>query len=118
MQEPLRIAFRNMTPPVGLEEQIRSRAAALEQYFDRLIGCSVVVDASHRRHQRGNLYHVRVELTVPDRMIVVRRDSAEDHAHEDVHVAIRDAFNAAQRQLQDHAREVRGDVKTHQAVET
>ncbi len=113
MQEPLRIAFRNMEPPIGAEDQIRDRAAELERFFDRIIACSVVVEARHRRHHQGNLYHVRVELIVPEREIVVRRDPPEDHAHEDLHVAIRDAFDASQRQLQDHAREMRGDIKTH-----
>jgi ribosome-associated translation inhibitor RaiA len=109
MQEPLRIAFRNMEPPVGAEEQVRERAAELERFFDRIIACGVVVEARHRRHHQGNLYHVRIDLIVPDREIVVRRDPHDDHAHEDLHVAIRDAFNAAQRQLQDHVRAMRGD---------
>jgi cold shock CspA family protein/ribosome-associated translation inhibitor RaiA len=115
MQEPLRIAFRNMEPPIGAEDQVRDRAAELERFFDRIIACSVVVEADHRRHHQGNLYHVRIELIVPDREIVVRREPPEHHAHEDLHVAIRDAFDAAQRQLQNHAREMRSDVKTHAA---
>jgi cold shock CspA family protein/ribosome-associated translation inhibitor RaiA len=115
MQEPLRIAFRNMEPPIGAEDEVGDRAAELERFFDRIIACSVVVEARQRRHHQGNLYHVRIELIVPDREIVVRRDPPEDHAHEDLHVAIRDAFDAARRQLQDHAREMRGDVKTHTA---
>jgi cold shock CspA family protein/ribosome-associated translation inhibitor RaiA len=113
MQEPLRIAFRNMEPPIGAEDEVRNRAAELERFFDRIIACSVVVEAHHRRHHQGNLYHVRIELIVPEREIVVRREPALHHAHEELHVAIRDAFDAAQRQLQDHAREMRGDIKTH-----
>lgn len=58
---------------------------------------------------------MRVELIVPEREIVVRREPGEHHAHEDLHVAIRDAFDAAQRQLQDYAREMRGEVKAHAA---
>lgn len=113
MQEPLRIAFRNMEPPIGAEDEVRDRVAELERFFDRIIVCSVVVEAHHRRHHQGNLYHVRIELIVPEREIVVRREPPEHHAHEDLHVAIRDAFDAVQRQLQDHVREMRGDVKTH-----
>ena len=113
MQEPLRISFRNMEPPIGVEDQVREHAAQLERFFDRIIACSVVVEARHQHHHQGNLYHARIELVVPDREIVVRRDPAEDHTREDLHVAIRDAFNAVQRQLQDHARDMRGDVKTH-----
>lgn len=115
MQEPLRIAFRNIEPPIGAEDEVRNRLAELERFFDRIIACSVVVEAHHRHHHQGNLYHVRIELIVPEREIVVRREPPEHHAHEDLHVAIRDAFDAAQRQIQDHAREMRGDVKTHAA---
>ncbi len=115
MQEPLRIAFRNIEPPIGAEEEVRTRAGELERFFDRIIACSVVVEAHHKHQHQGNLYHVRIELIVPEREIIVRREPPEHHAHEDMHVAVRDAFGAAQRQLQDHAREMRGDVKTHVA---
>lgn len=113
MQEPVRIAFRNMEAPIGMEDDIRARVGQLEQFFGRITACSVVVEARHRRHRQGKLYHVRLELTVPDRTIVVKRDPAEDHAHEDVYVTLRDAFDAARRQLQDHARAARGELKNH-----
>lgn len=113
MQQPVRIAFRNMEAPIGMEDDIRRRVGQLERFFDRIIACSVVVEARHRRHRQGKLYHVRIELSVPDRGIVVQRDPAEDHTHEDVHATIRDAFDSARRQLQDHAHAVRGDLKSH-----
>ena len=113
MQEPLRIAFRNMEAPIGIEDSIRKHVADLERYFDRIIACSVVVEADHRHHRHGRLYHVRIDLIVPEREIVVRREPSQHHAHEDLPVAIRDAFDAARRQLQDHARAARGDVKAH-----
>lgn len=113
MQEPLRLAFRNMEPPIGVEDAIRRHVDALEQFWDRITACSVVVEARHRHHHQGKLYHVRIELMVPGRQIVVHRDPAEAHAHEDLHVAIRDAFKAARRQLQDHVRILDGDIKLH-----
>ncbi len=113
MQEPLRIAFRNLEAPAAIEAEIRKRVDQLEEFFDRIIACSVVVEERHRHHRQGRLYHVRVDLIVPEREIVVRREPAEHHAHEDLHVAIRDAFDAVQRQLQDHARALRGDTKAH-----
>jgi cold shock CspA family protein/ribosome-associated translation inhibitor RaiA len=114
MQRSLHIAFRNMTAPIGMEEAIRERAALLERFHDRITACNVVIEARHR-HRQGNIYHVRIELIVPDREIVVRRDPPEHQAHEDVHVAIRDAFEAAQRRLQDHMREMQGARKLHTA---
>lgn len=113
MQEPLRVAFRNMTAPIGVEDAINGQVAELERFFGRIIACSVVVEERHRSQHQGNLYHVRIELSVPDHEIIVRREPSEHHAHEDVHVAIHDAFEAARRQLQDRVREKRGDVKAH-----
>jgi cold shock CspA family protein len=46
---------------------------------------------------------------------VVDRNPSADHAHEDPYVAVRDAFNAARRRLQDHQRRFEGRVKSHEA---
>lgn len=113
MQLPLQITFRHMASSPTLEARIRRRAAELERFFDRIISCRVVVECRHRRHQQGNLFGVRIDLTVPGREIVVGRDPAARRAHEDVHVAVRDAFDAARRLLEDHARAGRGEVKLH-----
>ncbi|HXZ46987.1 MAG TPA: HPF/RaiA family ribosome-associated protein [Pseudolabrys sp.] len=114
MQVPLQISFRNMAPSPSVEAHIRERADALDQFFGRIISCRVAVKASARRQLKGKLYHIRVDLTVPGREIVVKRDPPEHHAHEDIQVAVSDAFDAARRQLEDHARNVRGDVKSHE----
>jgi ribosomal subunit interface protein len=113
MQIPLQISFRNMDPSPAVEERIRKKAAKLERFHDRIIGCTVVVEAPHRHHHKGKLYSVRVDISVPGKDVVVDRAKPGDHAHEDVYVAIRDAFNAATRRLEDQARKMRGSVKTH-----
>ena len=113
MQLPLQITFRHMDPSDAVAARIQERAAELERFFDRIISCRVVVECRHPRRQQGNLFRVRVDLKVPGNEIVVGRDPAAHHAHEDVHVAIRDAFDAARRLLEDHVRQGRGDVKLH-----
>jgi ribosomal subunit interface protein len=115
MQLPLQISFRDMPPSEAVEAKIRERAARLDRYYDRIMGCRVVVEAPHRHHHQGKLFHVRIELTIPNGELVVSREPAQHHAHEDVYVAIRDAFNATQRRLADYARRQRGDVKVHEA---
>jgi ribosomal subunit interface protein len=114
MQMPLQISFRDMEPSAAVETKIRERAAKLDRYYDRIMGCRVVVEAPHRRHHQGKLYHVRVDLTVPQGELVVSREPVDRHTHEDVYVAIRDAFDAAQRRLADYARRQRGDIKIHE----
>jgi ribosomal subunit interface protein len=105
-----------MEPSDAVEAKIRERTAKLDRFFDRIMGCRVVVESPHRRHHQGKLFHVRVDLTVPGGELAVTREPAEHHAHEDVFVAIRDAFDAAQRQLEDYARRQRGDLKTHEGL--
>ena len=115
MQLPLQITFRNMESSPAIEAKIRERAAKLDQYWDRITSCRVVVETPHRHRHRGKLYHVRIDLTVPNGELVVGRMPAQRHAHEDVYAAIRDAFNAARRRLEDYVRRQRGVVKTHEA---
>ena len=113
MQLPLQITFRHMDPSVALEARIRRRAEELDQFYDRITACRVVVECLNRRHQQGNLFEVRIDLTVPGREIAVGRERGLNHAHEDAHVAVRDAFDAARRALEDHVRRRRGEAKVH-----
>jgi ribosomal subunit interface protein len=113
MQLPLQISFKNVESTETIEASIRSHAARLDRFFDRIMRCRVVVTAPQRRHRKGRLYNVRIDLTIPQHEIVVNRAPRLDHAYEDVEVAIREAFNSAARQLEDHVRRMRGDVKVH-----
>jgi ribosomal subunit interface protein len=113
MQLPLQITFRHMDTSDAVAARIRERAEELERFFDRMVSCRVVVECQHPRHRQGNLFRVRVDLKVPGREIAVGRDPAAHHAHEDVYVAIRDAFDTTRRLLEDYVREGRGDVKLH-----
>ncbi len=116
MDVPLELSFRNMDSSEAVAERVRERVEKLEQHFGRISSCRVVVEAPHRRQHKGRIYHVRIEIGVPGREhLVVNRDPGQHLAHEDVFVAVRDAFNAAQRQLKNHARKSAGKVKAHEA---
>lgn len=114
MDVPLQITCTNVEPTEAIERNIREKAAKLERYYPKIVSCRVVIEASHKRHHKGNLYHVSINIGVPNGEIVVNRESGKDHSHEDLYVAIRDAFRAARRQLEDYARLQRGQVKRHE----
>ena len=118
MDLPLQITWREVPPSPAIEADIREKAEKLELFYGHIISCRVVVEAPHAHHHKGKLYRLHIEIDVPGRTIHVNRDPAEHHAHEDVYVAIRDAFDAARRQLQDHARTERGEVKHHDRPRT
>ena len=114
MKTQLHIVYEGMEPSEFIDKRIRAEVDKLETFSPRIISCRVVIEAPHRRHSKGNLYTVRIGLTLPGGgEIVVDRNPGAKHAHEDPYVAIRDAFAAARRRLQDRVRKMRGQVKAH-----
>jgi ribosome-associated translation inhibitor RaiA len=111
MPVPLEIVFHQLDRSPAVEEDVRERVAKLERIAPDITSCRVTIEAPHRHHTQGNLYAVRVDLRYPGSELVANRSPSADHAHEDVYVAVRDAFKAARRQLQDYQRIRRGDVK-------
>ena len=105
------ITFHGVDRSAAIEDAIIKRIQRLEKFYDRIMGCRVAVEAPHRHQRSGKHYRVRIDLTVPGGEIVVGREPDETAAHADVYVAIRDAFNALGRRLQDHARLTRGVPK-------
>lgn len=103
MDRPLEIGFHNLQPSESIEAEIRERVAKLEQRYNHLIGCRVTVEALHHQHQTGNLHEVHIVLSVPGRELVVSREphhAKERYARPDLRSTLRDAFKAAERQLQ------------------
>ncbi len=109
MQVPLQITVRNMAHSDALDQQIREKASKLEEFYPKLMRCQVMVEEQQRHKQQGKLFNVRLHLTMPGGEIAVNRDCDED-----VYVALRDAFDAAKRKLEDFARKQRGAVKVHE----
>ena len=114
MQQPLQITFRDIPPSENVEAVIREKAEKLDQFFEKIMTCRVLVESPHSHHHQGRLYHVRVDITVPGNELVASRSHDKNHAHEDVYVAIRDAFDAAERQLQEYKGKLKNKVKAHE----
>jgi len=114
MQIPLQITFRHLDHSDAIETAIKEKAQKLELFADDITSCRVVVEAPHQHHHKGRIYTVTVGMTLPGEEIVASRHPDKHHAHEDVYVAIRDAFNSAKRQLEDYVRKRRGKIKHHE----
>jgi ribosome-associated translation inhibitor RaiA len=97
MRLPLQITFRHVDASPSVEDRIREYARELDRFFDQIMSCRVAVERQHRRYHQGNLFRVRLDITVPGREIVVGRESKPRRSHQDISVAIRDAFAAARR---------------------
>lgn len=109
MNFPLQTTFRGIPASAELEFHIREKAEKLGEFFERIKSCHVIVEIPHKHHHQGKQFNVRIDIGVPGDEIVVNRDHSED-----VYIALRDAFDAAKRQLEDYARKLRGDIKTHE----
>ena len=109
MQRPLQITTRDIPESEAIEAHIRDKAEKLEQFYPHIVGSQVVVEMPHKHRHQGKLYNIRIEVKVPGGEVVVNRDYAED-----IYVALRDAFDAVRRALEDYGRKQRGDVKHHE----
>jgi ribosomal subunit interface protein len=114
MQLNPEITFRGLEPTAAIESKVRARVQRFDRYYGRVMGCRVMIESRHRHHHKGKLYHVRIDLTVPGDELVVSREPDGNHAHEDAYVAIRDAFDAMERQLESFARRQRREIKVHE----
>ncbi len=116
MRLPIQVAFHNLPPSEEIESKLRIEAARLDEFFDRIMSCRVVVDIPHRHHRDGNFYQVRIDLKVPGREIVINREPSQRSDYRDIDIVIRDAFDEARRQLEEFVRVQRRDVKAHNAA--
>jgi thioredoxin reductase len=107
------ITYRDVESTPALDRSIRASARRLDRYHPAILGCKIAVEAPHRHQRKGRHYRVRIDLTVPGKELVVGHHPQLSPAHEDLAVALRDAFRAARRELQDHARTRRGSTKGH-----
>jgi ribosome-associated translation inhibitor RaiA len=132
MQLPIQITFRNMDSSPAVEARVCEEAEKISEFYGGIMGCRVMIEIPHQHRQQGKRFHIRIDLTVPGGEIVVnqepslrgsirqngieKRKKEQEVAapHKDIYVAIRDAFKAARRQLQDYARKQSGAVKRHE----
>ena len=108
------IVFHNAEP----SESVRSRAqyyvAKLLQFHPSVMHCTMTIEGRHRHHHQGNMYHVTIRIHLPGGDIVVSHDPERNHAHEDVYVSMRDACDAARRQLDSFLDKRRGRGARHE----
>lgn len=113
MQRPLQVVFRDMPSSEAVETHIREKAEKLQSFYPHIIGCKATVEIVGKHKHQGQLFNVRLDISVPGNELVVNRDR-----HEDIYVSLRDAFDAAKRQLEEYGRRQRGEIKSHEGEET
>lgn len=99
MMSNTQVLFRGIEHSQAVEEAVHKRLEKLARYSEEIQSLKVILEAPHNNHHKGRVYHVGVEALIPNHDIVVAHDHHDKHAHEDIYVAIRDAFNAVERRL-------------------
>jgi ribosome-associated translation inhibitor RaiA len=97
---PCHITFKGMDPTEAVRVEVRAWLDRLGPLTTSMIGGQVVVEAVDEGRRDDRRYHVRMELTMPEGVVTVGPDHPSNGAHEDVYVAVRNAFRAARRQLE------------------
>ncbi len=132
MKIPVQVTFRDIEPSETIKDWVQEETDKLDMLYPQIMGCRVAVGIPHRHRQRGQVYGVRVDLTLPGGEIISKRAPIlsngpglagkskkakqweVDTSHKSLRLAISDAFKSASRRLQDFARRRRQDVKTHE----
>lgn len=103
MQTPLQIAFRGLDRSDAVEERIREKIAKLDQMYDRIIGCRVVIGIVHKTSgnpgRTDEPFEIGIEMSIPGANLVVKRTPDVSNSGEDVFFALKDAFSNLERQL-------------------
>lgn len=132
---PVQVTIRNIEHHEGLEDYVRREAAKLERFYNQISSCRVMVERPQKAAS-SKIYHVRIDLGVPNEELVVKhfpslhgtlrdlqtqKSRGEERSvlqHKTPKRAIREAFEEMARQLQDYARRQNGTVKSkHRAEE-
>ncbi|PCJ25603.1 MAG: ribosomal subunit interface protein [SAR86 cluster bacterium] len=109
MTNEIQVVFHNIDQTDALTEAVQKRIQKLSRFCDQIINGRVVLDSPHNNHHKGRVYSVSLEIHTPNLEVRVNQDQHDNHAHEDLYVAIRDAFNVAERQLRSVDKKHRAD---------
>lgn len=104
---PVQITVRDVPGSKAIDNLIHKRVEKLHHYYQRITSCRIVIEVPQKNKHQGKLYSAHVDLTIPGKELVINRKQ-----NEDLYIAVRDAFDAAERLLEDYVRR-RRNVKKH-----
>jgi SHS2 domain-containing protein/cold shock CspA family protein len=116
MQTPVEIDFQGMSGTAEIRQAITTYLAQIEKRFGRITAGRLMVKGPGGHHRTGEPYEVNLRLALPEgREVNVGRTPEADERQSQWRFALHDAFKRARRQLQDHVRQLQGQVKQHES---
>lgn len=107
MSNEFQVVFHNIDQSAALTENVNKRIQKLQRFSNDIIGGRVVLDSPHNNHHKGKVFSVTLEIHTSGKEVIVKQGQHDKPAHEDIYVAVRDAFNAAERQLKANGKKPR-----------
>lgn len=99
MNHDVQIFFHNIEQTDSLVDAVDKRLRKLARYCGHIITGRIVIDSPHNHHHKGKVYSVNIDIHFADSDVRVSHEQHDKSEHEDLYVAIRDAFNIAERQF-------------------
>tara|TARA_R110000772_G_scaffold195602_1_gene306285 strand:+ start:333 stop:728 length:396 start_codon:yes stop_codon:yes gene_type:complete len=119
MVSDTKVVFRGIDHSDAVAEAVQKRLDKLERFSDEIQSLRVTLDSPHNHHHKGKVFHVGVEAVIPNHDILVNHDQHDKQTHADIYIAIRDAFNALERQIKGvYAKQRHQDRATPKPLET
>ncbi len=119
MVSDTQVLFRGIDHSQAVADAVQKRVDKLERYSDEIQSLRVTLESPHNHHHKGKVFHVGVEAVIPNHDVQVNHDQHDNHSHEDIYIAIRDAFNALERRIKSiYAKKRHLDRVTPKPLET
>jgi len=114
MKVPPEITYRGVEKTEDIESLVNKSIAKLERYCDHISSCRVAIEKMHDHPSKGSPFRVRLDITVPPgHELAVNKSPNESIQYKPLVRVIRDAFEAARRQLIELNKKQKGQVKKH-----
>jgi cold shock CspA family protein/ribosome-associated translation inhibitor RaiA len=114
MEVPLDVTYRNVEKTPSIDDLIATKVEKLEEVCDHITACHIAVERAHTHPSHGSPYRVRINLTVPPgHELAIAKNPSEGVQYESLESVMRDAFDAARRQLRDLNEIQQNNTKEH-----
>ena len=116
MVSDTKVVFRGIDHSQTVADAVQKRLDKLERFTEEIHSLRVILESPHNHHYKGKVFHVAVEAVIPNHDILVSHDQHDKHEHEDIYIAIRDAFNALERQIKSVYEKKRHQIRALQKL--
>lgn len=116
MTTALDVHFHGLEKSEAVESKVKEKVAKLQRRFGRISACRVVLEAPHRNPAKAKVFSVKIEISIPgSKPIIINHEREGASAHDDLSLAIRDAFEAATRKVDEVGNKLAGKAKAERS---